>query len=297
MDCRGEGRKLPHVAAATLLNKWNSTDTENGMCGEDKGILENEPLRSTEDRKVKEGKAYLFAFVRFTTIDVALKTIAEMDNINLRGNNLSVKEADYKGDYGYHMGDHAELINTTGRVVKKVNGREFDPAQELVINIRCEDTVEENSILVSEEILNEWSFLSYNKNISVCAIVEKDLSIEHDKEGLQQRVRKVLENNMGQRKIKERTMTNKVKGLGNEDVKDGDEALDKKNDNDNVIEVVQVKELDKTKCREECVSNFDYEMGDYEDGQDLMAILKEQNEALDLKRRKAKQKEKACKSR
>ncbi|MED6170385.1 hypothetical protein PIB30_030358 [Stylosanthes scabra] len=83
--------------------------------------------------------------------------------------------------------------------------------------------------------------------------------------------------------------------MTNEDVKDGYEVLDKENDNYNVIEVVQVKEFDKTKCRG--VSNFDFEMGDYEDGQDLMAILKEQNEALDLKRRKAKQKEKARKSR
>ncbi|MED6134353.1 hypothetical protein PIB30_036305 [Stylosanthes scabra] len=107
------------------------------------------------DRKVKEGKTYLFAFVRFTTKDGALKAIAEMDNINLRGNKLSVKEAYYRGDYGYRMGDHAELTSTTGRVVKKVNEREFDPAEELVINIRCEDTMEDNRVLVSEEILDE----------------------------------------------------------------------------------------------------------------------------------------------
>ncbi|MED6221570.1 hypothetical protein PIB30_056057 [Stylosanthes scabra] len=166
---------------------------------------------------------------RFTTKDGALKAIAEMDNINLRGNKVRVKEAYYRGDYDYRMGYHAELINTTGRVVKKVNGREFDPTGELVINIRCEDTVEENSVLGLEEILDEWSFLSYNKNLSVCATVEKDLSIkqviknnnkeehqesrnvllqvvlnEWDKEGLQQRVRKVLEETLlGQNGTKE----------------------------------------------------------------------------------------------
>ncbi|MED6152367.1 hypothetical protein PIB30_091323, partial [Stylosanthes scabra] len=90
---------------------------------------------------------------------------------------------------------------------------------------------------------------------------------------------------------------NVVVRLGNEVGNDGEEVLDKTKENDDTSKMVQIKEFEKTKTRDVCASNDDFETGGYENGEDLMSILKEQNEAIALKKRKAKQKEKARKSR
>ncbi|MED6205461.1 hypothetical protein PIB30_017883 [Stylosanthes scabra] len=77
---------------------------------------------------------------------------------------------------------------------------------------------------------------------------------------------------------------------GIEVVNDNDDALEKLQAKDDAPKGVQVKEIEKMKSRDAYVSNVDFETGGYEDGEDLMAILKEQNEAIVLKRRKIKEK-------
>ncbi|MED6126886.1 hypothetical protein PIB30_082791, partial [Stylosanthes scabra] len=81
-----------------------------------------------------------------------------------------------------------------------------------------------------------------------------------------------------------------VERLGNEVVNDGEEVLERVMENDDRTKVIQIKEIEKTKTRDVCVSNVDVEMGGYEDGVDLMSILKEKNEAIALKRRRQKEK-------
>ncbi|MED6135483.1 hypothetical protein PIB30_046958 [Stylosanthes scabra] len=92
-------------------------------------------------------------------------------------------------------------------------------------------------------------------------------------------------------------VTKEDEKLGIEVVNDNDDALEKVQAKDDAPKGVQVNEIEKMKSRDAYVSNVVFETGDYEDGEDLMAILKEQNEAIALKRRKTKQKEKARKSR
>ncbi|MED6131965.1 hypothetical protein PIB30_014866 [Stylosanthes scabra] len=159
---------------------------------------------------------------------------------------------------------------------------EKDLSEEQVTMNNNREELQETRNILSHAILNEW-----------------------DKGGFQRKGNEVLEETqlgqqdgrkqgVGINKVKQSEgVTKNVEKLGNEEVKDRSKALDKVNDKDYATEVIQTKELEKTKSREKCVSNFDSEVGGYEDEEDLMAILKEQNEALALKRRKAKQKEKA----
>ncbi|MED6223174.1 hypothetical protein PIB30_071415 [Stylosanthes scabra] len=86
--------------------------------------------------------------------------------------------------------------------------------------------------------------------------------------------KEVLENRVKMVNMKGRD----VERLSNEDVNDGDEALEMVKDKEDVAEVVQTKVFENTKSEEICVSNVDSEAGDYEDGKDLMSMLKEQNE-------------------
>ncbi|MED6119678.1 hypothetical protein PIB30_013795 [Stylosanthes scabra] len=97
------------------------------------------------------------------------------------------------------------------------------------------------------------------------------------------------------KKVSRHKVTKEVERLGNEVVNDGEEVLEKVLEKEDTTRVVQIKEIKKTKTRDECVSNIDFETGGYKDGVDLMSILKEQNEAIALKRKKTKQKEKARK--
>ncbi|MED6148019.1 hypothetical protein PIB30_049249 [Stylosanthes scabra] len=92
-------------------------------------------------------------------------------------------------------------------------------------------------------------------------------------------------------------VTKEVEKLGIEVVNDNNDALEKLQAKDDAPKGDQVKEIEKMKSRDAYVSNVDFETRGYEDGENLMIILKEQNEAIALKRRKAKQKEKARKSR
>ncbi|XP_016164470.1 polyadenylate-binding protein, cytoplasmic and nuclear-like [Arachis ipaensis] len=49
-------------------------------------------------RKTRNGKIYLFAFIRYTTKGGALKAIAEMNHMLLRGKELYVGDAKYRRD-------------------------------------------------------------------------------------------------------------------------------------------------------------------------------------------------------
>ncbi|MED6156624.1 hypothetical protein PIB30_016170 [Stylosanthes scabra] len=95
----------------------------------------------------------------------------------LRGNKINVKEAYYKRDNktmaisenGSHEVGYASPRNASVKIVKVVNEREDVLANELVMMVREEVTWNESRVLVSHDILDEWSFSSYKENLSMCA--------------------------------------------------------------------------------------------------------------------------------
>ncbi|MED6106883.1 hypothetical protein PIB30_008578 [Stylosanthes scabra] len=70
-------------------------------------------------------------------------------------------------------------------------------------------------------------------------------------------------------------VTKEVKKLGIEVVNDNGDGLEKLQAKNDAPKGVQVKKIEKMKSRNAYVSNVDFETGGYEDGEDLMAILKE----------------------
>ncbi|MED6119679.1 hypothetical protein PIB30_013796 [Stylosanthes scabra] len=128
-------------------------------------------------RKEKEEKTYCFAFIRFTTKGGALKAKTEMNSMNLRGYKISVKDAYYmrdnktmaRSENGPHEVVKEGPRNDGAKTVKVVNEREIVFANELVMTIREEDRGNENRVLVSHDILDEWSFLNYKEKPSISA--------------------------------------------------------------------------------------------------------------------------------
>ncbi|MED6161740.1 hypothetical protein PIB30_063639 [Stylosanthes scabra] len=224
--------------------------------------------------------------------------------------------------------------NASVKAVKVVNERENVLANELVMMIREEDRGNVSRVLVSHDILDEWSFLSYKENSSMCATdrmiyeVLSDASSDYqftiacEKEKIDDRGEKFYTSNLARpsdlketinqiwkvhcqwgkikkkklitrkvsvnkkqktKKVSRHNMTKEIESLSNEVVNDGDEVLEIVKEKDDTTQVVQIKEFEKKKIKDVCVSNVDFEVGGYENGKDLMSILKEQNEAIVLK--------------
>ncbi|MED6159823.1 hypothetical protein PIB30_045702 [Stylosanthes scabra] len=357
---------------------WDPKEIDNGMCDEGKGIQGLGQMRILETwrlfpllcllriyqmmsrrrncywfkwsgwindiyllRKEKEGKNCCYAFIRYTTKGGALKAITDMNNMNLRGNKISVKKAycrrDNKGmtvsKNGPHEVGNAGSGNVGVKLVKSFlsykenqsvcatkqmtheilsdassdyqyfiarGNVEMDERgdllqlqhMEMMRDKRSEDAQHEGEVFFKsntgrpsdlEETINQiWKVHCQGGKIKKKKLITRKIS------GNQKQKTK----NVSRHKV-----TKEVERLGNEVGNDGEEVLDKNKENNDTSKVVQIKEFEKTKTRDVRASNDDFETGGYENGEDLMSILKEQNEAIALKRRKAKQKEKARKSR
>ncbi|MED6183754.1 hypothetical protein PIB30_040649 [Stylosanthes scabra] len=138
-------------------------------------MLLTEP--TSRKKKEKEEKMYCFAFIRYTTKGEAFKAITEMNNMNMRGYKIGVKEAYHRRgnkamrrpENGFHEVRNASPRNASMELVKVVNEREKVLANELVMMIREEDRENKSRVLVSHDILDEWSFSSYKEKPFICA--------------------------------------------------------------------------------------------------------------------------------
>ncbi|MED6152357.1 hypothetical protein PIB30_091235 [Stylosanthes scabra] len=101
-------------------------------------------------KKEKEEKTYCFAFIRRDN-----KTMTRSEN-------------------GPHEVVKAGSRNDGAKTVKVVNEREIVFANELVMMICEEDRGNESRVLVSHDILDEWSFLNYKDKPSISADTSSD---------------------------------------------------------------------------------------------------------------------------